>query len=548
MKSRSLQIQRPGGSTQTVAINKPVFSIGRAENNDVLLVDPDRSVSRWHASIGNPPDSSATITDLNSANGTLLNGRRINGSAILAADDCITVGKFRIHFREDATEDSFSIRAGEVNLQQLQDEPKLLALSGPQGSAIGGELRSLELLYEVGMTLARSQSIEEVVSAAVEMLFKIEEVHRATLMMWNEESGAFDEAELHFRSGKKESTGVVAYNPFGLVMSRTILNKVRQENRPLLIRDAKESTFSSALSIVRAGIQAAFCSPLSCQGRFIGVLYADNLVQPEAFSDTDFRTFTAIAAQTGLALGNAIASNELIRREIQRQALKAYLPPQVAELILASDGAIDLRGTMQEITVLFADIRGFTSMSEQMDAREVVQMLNELFTVMSEVIFRCQGTVDKFIGDCIMALFGAPLRSERSADDALTAAIQMQRAALDFNARRSAFGLKEIHIGVGLHTGPAVVGNIGSAERVQYTAIGDTVNVASRLVSQAGPDQIVVSESFRQALSAADQLELLGETELKGRQNRLNIYSVSWAEPRPTRGENKSSNAYGKSI
>ncbi len=331
-------------------------------------------------------------------------------------------------------------------------------------------------------------------------------------------------------AAKKSLLVLAVYNPRKLVMSRTILNKVRQENRPLLIRDTEESTLSSALSIVRAGIQAAFCSPLSCQGRFLGVLYADNLAQPDAFSDTDFRTFTAIAAQTGLALGNAIANKELVRREIQRQALKAYLPPQVAELILASDGAIDLCGTMQEITVLFADIRGFTSMSEQMDAREVVQMLNELFTVMSDIIFRCQGTVDKFIGDCIMALFGAPLQSERSADDALSAAIQMQHATRAINASRSALGLKELHIGIGLHSGPAVVGNIGSAERVQYTAIGDTVNVASRLVSQAAPDQIIASENFRQALSDKDQLHLIGETELKGRQTKLNIYSVSWQE------------------
>jgi len=231
-----------------------------------------------------------------------------------------------------------------------------------------------------------------------------------------------------------------------------------------------------------------------------------------------------------LALGNAIASKELVTREVERRALKAYLPPQVANLILASDGSIDLSGALQEVTVLFADIRGFTQLAERMDAREVVQMLNELFTTMSEVIFRCEGTVDKFIGDCIMALFGAPLASERSADQALSAAIAMQKVAMRLNASRAAVGLAEMHIGIGLHTGPAVVGNIGSADRVQYTAIGDTVNVASRLVSRAEPDQIVVSEALRNALSKADHLDLIGETELRGRQSKLNIYSVRWAD------------------
>ena len=530
---------------RVVAIDKPLLKIGRAEDNDMVLLDTQRSVSRRHATISNQTSGAATLADLNSVNGTLLNGRRILGSMPLTHNDCIAVGNFRLIFKEESSESSFMIRASDVDLQRLQQEPKLLGFAGPKEAATTTELRSLELLYEVGMTLARSQSAEEVTAAAVQMLFKIEEVHRATVMLWREERSSFDEAELYFRGGERVSTASAVYDPRSLVLSRTILNKVRQENRPLLIRDDKEDTVGSAASIVRAGIQAAFCSPLSCQGRFLGVLYADNLAQPDAFSDTDFRTFTAIAAQTGLALGNAMASKELLRREVQRQALKAYLPPQVADLILSSDGAIDLSGTLQDITVLFADIRGFTRISERMDAREVVQMLNELFTVMTDVIFRCEGTVDKFIGDCIMALFGAPLASAHSADDALKAAIEMQRAAMCMNTSRIELGLKELHLGIGLHTGSAVVGNIGSAERVQYTAIGDTVNVASRLVSRAAPDQIIVSESFKEALSATERLQLMGETELKGRQTKLNIYSVEWstevlapfgAEPSKTHG------------
>jgi adenylate cyclase len=526
-----LQIQRLDGSTQVFAIDKPVLKIGRAEDNDVILNDPERSVSRWHAQITCQPDAPAMLSDLNSANGTAINGRPVSGPVALIANDCITVGKFRIVFREDSTDVPFTIRTSALDLHQLQEEPQLLALTSAKEFATPSELRSLEVLYEVGMSLARSQSVEEVSAAAVELLFKLEEVQRATVMLWNENRASFQEAELHLRGGRRIASESGRYDPRTLVMSRTILNKVRQENRPLLIRDAKtEAALRSSVSIVSAGIQAAFCSPLSCQGRFLGVLYADNLARPDAFSEADFRTFTAIAAQTGLALGNAIASKELVAREVERRALKAYLPPQVANLILASDGSIDLSGTLQEVTVLFADIRGFTQIAERMDAREVVQMLNELFTTMTEVIFRCEGTVDKFIGDCIMALFGAPLASERSADQALSAAIAMQKLAMRLNASRSAVGLAEMHIGIGLHTGPAVVGNIGSADRVQYTAIGDTVNVASRLVSRAEPDQIVVSEAFRNALSRADHLDLIGETELRGRQRKLNIYSVKWAD------------------
>jgi adenylate cyclase len=352
-------------------------------------------------------------------------------------------------------------------------------------------------------------------------------VSRAAVLLWNEEAGSFDDSQIHLRGGNSPQEWSGPYDPRTLVMSRTILNRVRQENRPMLIRDAKaDAALSSAASVVRAGIQAAFCSPVFCQDRLLAVLYADNLVRPDAFTPTDFRTFTAIAAQAGLALGNAIANKELIRREVQRQALKAYLPPQVAELILASDQGATISGSVQEVTVLFADIRDFTRMSESMDAREVVGILNEFFTEMSAVIFRFGGTVDKFIGDCIMALFGAPLHYGDSADRALAAAVEMQRSAKRLKPNDS--DGTRLNIGIGLHTGSAVVGNIGSADRIQYTAIGDTVNVAARLVDRAEPGEILVSENCRKALSAAGQLRLLGETELKGRRQKLNIYSAHW--------------------
>jgi adenylate cyclase len=530
VKNRSLQIQKPDGSTDVITIEKPVFRIGRAEGNDLTI--PEASVSRSHAVINIEPNGPAMLSDLNSANGTLVNGAAIEAPTPLSPNDSISIGSFRMIFRDEAPDTPFVIQSSGIELERLQQDPQLL-LSGEDHTETGtGSSGGIEILYELGMTLARSHSIADVSGAAVDLLFKIENVHRATLLMWNEERGDFENAPILYRGGKKDdSHAPVVHDPRTRVLSRTILNRVRDENRPLLIRDARaEAALRSAESVFFSGIQAAFCSPLSCQGKFLGVLYADNLGRPDAFSETDFRVFTAIAAQTGLALGNAIASKELVRREVQRQALKVYLPPQVAELILSSDGAIDLSGTLQEISVLFADIRGFTRMSESMDARELVRMLNELFTVMSDVIFRAGGTVDKFIGDCVMALFGAPIPSEFSADQALSAAVLMQKAAQQMNEKRAAEGLRQTEIGIGLHTGLAVVGNIGSQDRVQYTAIGDTVNVASRLVDKAEPNQIIVSEELRRVLTNSEKLDFIGEVDLKGRQHKLGIYSARWPE------------------
>ena len=221
---------------------------------------------------------------------------------------------------------------------------------------------------------------------------------------------------------------------------------------------------------------------------------------------------------------------EIFQREAERSALKKYLPPQVANLLLDSSGATQLQGVLQPITVMYADIRGFTAMSEDMDAREIVSLLNEFFTDMSAVILECNGTLDKFIGDCIMALFGAPVRTENAAQEGLDAAIRMQLEMGRLNQSRASRNLPTFSIGIGLHCGLAVVGNIGSVDRVQYTAIGDTVNVASRLVNFAGASQIIVSSDILASVPNFKGFEHLGEVELKGRNSKMNIFSAQWAE------------------
>ena len=236
--------------------------------------------------------------------------------------------------------------------------------------------------------------------------------------------------------------------------------------------------------------------------------------------------FTSIAAQTGLALASAVASRELIEREAEREALKRYVPAQVADLILASGGTSRLSGDLQPVTVLYADIRGFTAMSERMDAREIVAILRHFFSAMSEIILECNGTVDKFIGDCIMALFGRTIPSEQAAREGLRAALLMQRKMNEFNQERVQQNAVPITIGIGLHCGRAIVGDIGSADRVQYTAIGDTVNIAARLVNMAAPSQILVSEDIRSAIPDYSGFDPLGKVELKGRAGKLNIFSV----------------------
>jgi len=534
MPERSLLIYRPDATTHVVELALPVVRIGRGEDNEIVLEDPSRSVSRCHAQILVDPGGETILTDLKSANGTFVNEQVVNGQVTLAADDVIRIGSYRLIFRCDAvasvkpeppskpdspSSPPFEIEAAAVDLGELQDRPHLIPPSEP-ALDISHELRALELLHEVGVRLARTVTPQDVVETAVDLLFHIAGAQRATLMHWDDEQRAFLPADLYAPGGRKMKATPASFDPRGLVLSKTILEKVRTENRPLHIRDARShAELGGSLSIMRAGIQAAFCSPLSFQGRFLGVLYADNLAAPDAFTAADFRIFTTIAAQTGLALASALTRAELLKREVQQAAMRLYLSPQVADLITSVDGDVELGGVLQTVTILFADIRDFTQISERMDARAVVLLLNEFFTVMTDVIFDAGGTLDKYIGDCVMAIFGAPVPAADDMQRAVRAAINMQRAVARLNHR--------IRIGVGLHSGPAVVGNIGSDQRMQYTAIGDTVNVAARLVSIAAPGQIIVSQDVRNL--AAGSFEPLGEVELKGRQQKMAVHSLLWS-------------------
>jgi adenylate cyclase len=523
MSGRSFLIYRPDGETSVFEVALPLIRIGRGDDNEIVLEDSSRSVSRFHAQLVLDSHGQAILTDLKSANGTFVNEQIVDGPVALAQDDVVRIGSYRLIFRDNTLAPpkpdeqpvpAYQIDVAEVELHELQHHPQLMRPSEGKTLVMSPELRGLELLHEVGVRLARTVTPEDVVETAVDLLFKIGGAHRATLMLWDDQQQAFRSAEVFARGGKKMSETPASFDPRTLVLSKTILQKVREENRPLHIRDTRShAELGRSVSILRAGIQAAFCSPLTFQGRFLGVLYADNLAAPDAFTSEDFRIFTTIAAQTGLALASALTRGELLKREVEQAAMRLYLPPQVADLITAGHGGVELGGVLQPVTVLFADIRNFTQLSEHLDAHEVVLLLNEFFTAMTTVIFDAGGTLDKYIGDCVMALFGAPVPAADDVERAVQAAMNMQRAA-------------RIGIGVGLHTGRAVIGNIGSSQRMQYTAIGDTVNVAARLVSLASPGQIIVSEDIRNL--SGGWFEPLGEVELKGRQQKMNVFSLLW--------------------
>jgi len=195
-----------------------------------------------------------------------------------------------------------------------------------------------------------------------------------------------------------------------------------------------------------------------------------------------------------------LAFNEMAKslkeKEQIKDAFRRYVSQQVAEEIFKDPTRYinTLRGIRKKITILFADIRGFTPLSERLPAEEVVMLLNEVLSAMTDVIFQYEGTIDKFIGDCIMAVFGAPVVHMDDTNRAIMAAVDIQKAIGDINRRKINEDKELIHIGIGINVGEAVVGNIGAKDRLDYTVIGDSVNLAARLEKVAGRNEIIVSE------------------------------------------------------
>lgn len=224
--------------------------------------------------------------------------------------------------------------------------------------------------------------------------------------------------------------------------------------------------------------------------------------------------------------------NEMAKGLQERQRLKVsfarYVSHHVLDKILESETPLKLAGERRKVTVLFSDIRHFTKLAERLPPEEVVHLLNEYFEQMIEVIFSHAGTLDKFIGDGIMAEFGAPLDDKLQEEHALNAAIEMQKAMQKLGKKWTEEKRPVLQMGIGIHTGEAILGNIGSERRVEYTAIGDSVNVASRLeqATKILNVPILLSESTYLATKDKFPFKDLGSMTIPGRQEQIRVYTI----------------------
>ncbi len=203
-----------------------------------------------------------------------------------------------------------------------------------------------------------------------------------------------------------------------------------------------------------------------------------------------------------------------------RSVFQRYIAPSVMEKLLSSSKEISLGGEKKVLTVLFADVRGFTALAEKIPPEKTVVLLNEMFSIVEEAIFAYGGTLDKFIGDAVMAIYGAPVEQNDHAQRAVFSAIEMVRK---LKRRQESLPLM---VGVGINTGVMVIGNVGTVRRIEYTAIGDAVNLAARIESQAKAGEILISEDTYQLVKDVVDCEAIGSTRVKGRDRQVNLYRV----------------------
>jgi adenylate cyclase len=272
-------------------------------------------------------------------------------------------------------------------------------------------------------------------------------------------------------------------------------------------------------------------APLLHNNEVLGVLWLDSETLAQ-FQPKDLELVTAIANQAAMFIEINILGKKVEHEIVTRERFSRLLSPNIAERVISGQLEVKPGGQrVEQCTVFNSDIRGFTAMSENTRPEELVEMLNEYFEIMVDTIFKYEGTLDKFMGDGIMALWGAPVEHPDDAVRSVHCALEMGEVLGQFNRRRMEKDQLPLAVGIGIHTGPLVAGYIGSSKALSYTVIGDVANTSARLCSVALAGQIVISEDTQAALAGRFELEELQPAKVKGKEKPLRIFNVLRARP-----------------
>jgi adenylate cyclase len=498
-------------------------SIGRHPDNSIQILD--RIISKEHAQIQRAPDGRFLLRDLRSLNGTYLAGERVSERYLVDGDE-ITMGSTRLLFVDKAADDEALHRVTIApGLTESHIRQRIAASTGeflPERS-IGDEqvlrrdYERLRIGHELARAVGSELDLEKLLPKILDKAFELVGADRGAILLVDS-TGELVPRYVKTRTGKGDNN---------IVLSKTVMGEVVNNKAAVLSSDATmDSRFSGAHSIIMQGIRSTMTVPLLHRDELLGIMHLDSQIATNAFTEKDLQICTGMAAQAAIAIQNARLATRIEQEAQTRAQISRLIPPSVVEQVVKGELTIEKGGRLSEITMLYSDIRGFTAMSDGRPPAEVVNTLNEYFEVMVEVLFKHKGTLDKFVGDEIIGLFGAPIDLDDTPYKAVCCALEMLHGLDEFNRTRAAENLAPIRIGIGINTGQVITGAIGSTRALQYTAIGDAMNVASRLVNLAAPGEIIISEETYNQLTDRVEAVSLPPVKVKGKAEEQRILRV----------------------
>lgn len=550
-----LHIVENDGRVFEFPLHKTKIMIGRSKECDIALAD--NTVSRTHASITKTMEG-YLLTDLGSFNGTKVNGAPVQ-TVLLRHEDQIAIGQTQITFITAPSDKSFrsdsiiltpdsdaddvrqkvvgsSPQAGAADSQQLligRESQKsrtggssLGVSAAPSGREPCGDVSSLErtnkvlfVLYEISRQLNSIQDFKELLHRIMDLIFMVIDADYGFLVLTGGAAGnELIPMVVKYKDDKVVGTGQIT-------ASRTIIERVIRDKVALLTSNAMDdSRLDYAKSVFLQQIRSAICVPLWKKDDIIGVIQLDSIRLDNQFTQDDLELLKAIGSQMAMVIEQASLNEKIREEERLRNRLERFHSPQVIEMILHG-GQEDLMEPKElTATIIFTDIVGFTTISEKLPPRDVNMILNRYFSRMTDIIFKYDGTLDKYIGDGLLAVFGAPVEKEDDAVRAVRAALEMRQEVAELRAIFPAGTTLDIRIGI--NTGRVVAGNMGSPKRLDYTVIGDPVNTASRLESIAAPNQILIGETTYRLVKDMFTINTVGPRRVKGKSAEIMVYEV----------------------
>ncbi len=380
--------------------------------------------------------------------------------------------------------------------------------------------QDLENLLEVSNALNQEKHLAPLLEMIMDSAVKTLNAERGFLMMKNQGTGAL---EVSVARGMGEDLTDDDTGEF----STGIASSVAHSGDPFFTANSKgDGRVAEFASVMRSDARAILCVPVNFQERNLGTIYLDNQAGTPGFTEDLVRLAASFASAAAGAIENARLYESIRDETAKRASLSRYLSPTVVEDILKQGGDLELGGSTVECSVLFSDVAGFTSFGENLKPGELVHLMNEYFTVLADVIFENSGTLDKFIGDATMAIFGAPVHESDHAALAVNAGLEMLKACDELMAKWESEGKPTFHMRVGVNSGPVVAGNLGSPQRMDYTVIGDAVNLASRMETSSERGTLCISEYTWDLIKDFAEAEDMGPIQVKGKSDDIRVYHV----------------------